>query len=83
MELQQLSPNPLESPHPLSLLPQQQHSRRRIMIQLHPPSLLLLHPHPQSVAAKSLIKTSVLSFDMTGIIYILKLCGDAWTVSKK
>lgn len=53
------------------------------MIQLHPPSLpLLLHPHPQSVAAKSLMNTSVLSFHMTGYIYIFNLCRLAWTVSK-
>ena len=40
-------------------------------------------PHPpQFVAAKSLMKTSVLSLSVTGYIYIFNLCRAAWTVSE-
>jgi hypothetical protein len=81
MELQQLSPP--KPPKQLLPFPQQQQSRRRMMIQLHPLSFPpLLHPHPQSVAAKSLMKTSVLSLSVTGYIYIFNLCRAAWTVSE-
>lgn len=50
-------------PHPLLLrklpFPPQQHSNNRIQIMLEQP-LLLSHPHPQFVAAKSLmLKSSV------------------------
>jgi hypothetical protein len=62
MQLHPPSPNPLKLfPNPLLPLPQQQHRRSRMMIKLHPPSLLE-QPPPQLVAAKSLIKSSILSF---------------------
>lgn len=51
-------PQPFPHPQPLCSNPPQQQSRIRMRnMQLHPPLLLLSHPqpHPQFVAAKSLI----------------------------
>jgi hypothetical protein len=70
MQLHPPSPKPLKAfPKPPLPFPQQ-HKRSRMSIQLHPLSLPE-QPPPQLVAAKSLIKSSILSTDMTGNLFTI------------
>ena len=68
-------PFPLKKPFPFPL----QRQRRTIShkIEPHPPPSL--HPHPQLVAAKSLIRTSKIYI----VFYIFIVCGGLGNVSIK